>query len=366
VLGTLTGCSDSSSGVQREPICVPGDDEMMFRTLTAQRWGACNSNVGLCLSLAADGSYSTIRGEGDYTISDEGRWNFLARDATSGVACLDDGSVIDFALTSGGLSWGLVGTLPPVDALSVAGDRSALPELLPADVFFQLTQNAWTKTNELDLYGYPTEMTLARDGTFTAAFRHGACEIAGTFSVVATNLGFELNPRAQPNMCDTRSGGTPGSLGASNDRPEIDGGVLRLYGASYREASAKTAVESLSYSSYGGYSLRVDARWDGPLTSAPRTWHFALQNSGMRVQTITSLAVSVTPVVETTNGYSTAGEPSVLVDRMLHEVVAAGHEVARDEEVAIGATGLLLLTVVVSSYDDVQRYDNQRSFILSL
>jgi len=95
VLVGLIGCSGSSTtSVQREQICVPGNDEMMFRTLTAQRWGACNSNVGLCLALAADGSYSTTQGEGDYTISDEGRWNFLARDTTSGVPCPENGSRI--------------------------------------------------------------------------------------------------------------------------------------------------------------------------------------------------------------------------------------------------------------------------------
>ncbi len=345
---------------------MPGDDELMFRTLTAQRWGACGSNIGLCLELAADGSYSMIRGFDDYAITNEGRWNFLARDDATGVACLDDGSVIDFALTPGGLQWGLVGMLPPREPLSVNGLRTELPELLPADEFYALTANAWTKTNALDLYGYPTEMSLAHDGTFAASFRHGECEVAGTFSVIATNLGFELNPNAAPNTCDTRAGGSPANVGASNEHLVISDDVLRFYGASYRDVSAGRSVESLSFTSYGTDALRVDARWSAPLAASSRAWELTLHNGSTRVQTVTSIAMSVTPMVATTDGYSTAGEPIVLVDRQLHELVGPGRDYARDEDVAIGETGLLMLTIVVSSYDDIQRYDNQRSFILSL
>lgn len=338
----------------------------MFRALTAQRWGACGSNVGLCLQLAADGSYSMVRGFDDYEISDEGRWNFLARDEASGVACLDDGSVIDFALTPGGLQWGLIGTLPPREALSGAGLRTQLPDLLPADEFYALTANAWTKTNELDLHGHATEMALAHDGTFTASFRHGECEIAGTFSVVATNQGFELNPNAPPNTCDTRSGGSPANIGASNEHLVVDDGVLRFYGATYRDVSASRSTESLSFTSFGSDALRVDARWSAPLSASSRVWEMTLHNGSTRAQTVTSIELSVTPLVATSDGYSTDGEPLVLVDRVLHEVLGPGRDYARDEEVAIGETGLLLLRIVVSSYDEIQRYDNQRSFILSL
>lgn len=240
-----------------------------------------------------------------------------------------------------------------------------MPELLPADEFYALTANAWTETNELDLHSYPTEMSLAHDGTFTASFRHGECEV-GTFSVVATNLGVELNPNVRPNTCDTRGGGSPANIGASNEHLVIDDGLRRFYGASYRDASASGSVESLSFTAYGNDALRVDARWSAPLSPSSRAWELALHNGSTRMQTVTSIVISVTPLVATSDGYSTAGAPIVLVDRVLHEQLGPGREYARDEDVAIGETGLLLLTIVVSSYDAIQRYDNQRSFILSL
>jgi hypothetical protein len=359
----VAGCAGDATTEPREPICVPGDDAAMFATLTAQRWGACGSNVGLCLALAADGSYEAVRGEGDYEITSSGRWNFLARDAASGIACLDDGSVIDFALGDAGLVWGLAGVLPPRDPLPSTGVREALSDLLPAPEFYALTRHVWAKTNELDLYGEATSFELRRDGTFDAAFRGGECSIAGTFSLVATSTGFELDPRALPNSCDTR--GVPGNLGASNEHPVIEDGVLRLYAASYRDAAISTDEQTLSYTSYGDDTLRVEARWRGALSDESRPWTFTLHNASTRIQTITSLRVSITPLEPTTNGFSLAGPPTVIVDRSLHEALAPGDSLERSEDVAVAASGLWDIEIDVSSYDDIQRYDNQRDFVFS-
>jgi hypothetical protein len=366
VVGALVAaCTGTDTDAPRERICVPGDDAAMYATLTAQRWGACGSNVGLCLALSADGSYHAVRGEGDYEITASGTWNFVARDAQSGLACLDDGSVIDFALTDQGLVWGLVGALPPRDALAATGTRDALPDLLPAPEFYALTRRRWAKTNDLDLYGIATSFALHRDGTFDAAFRGGECTIAGTFSLVATDQGFELNPRPQPNTCDTRSGGSQASLGASNEKPVIDGDILRLYAASYRDAEATSDEQSLSFTSYGGYSLRVDARWHGTLSEEALPWAFTMHNASTRVQTVTSLRVSITPIADSGNGFSPTGPEEIVVDRMLHEAVAPGGAYSRTEDVAVAASGLWLIEIDVSSFDEIQRYDNQRNYVFS-
>src|SRR5262245_12796022 len=105
----LTSClvSTQTTNTHEAPICVvgaPAIDVPMFEQLTANRWGSCGSNNGLCLELRGDGSYSTVAGFDDYFITADGAWNFVARDATSGLACLDNGSVINYALTPNGLA----------------------------------------------------------------------------------------------------------------------------------------------------------------------------------------------------------------------------------------------------------------------
>src|SRR5262245_42031871 len=99
VIVLVAGCTSGVSG-SSQPLCHTGDravDDAMFAQLTANKWGVCNID-GFCLELDASGDYATEAGYGDYSVSARGRWNFLARDATSGLACLNNGSVIDFAI----------------------------------------------------------------------------------------------------------------------------------------------------------------------------------------------------------------------------------------------------------------------------
>src|SRR4051812_36562564 len=148
LLFLLVGCSQITTTAERSPVCKPGDpnvDAVVFAQLTTQRWGYCGSNNGLCLSLAADGSYATVEGFDDYFIEGKGRWNFLARDATSGLVCFDNGAITDFELTPEGLVWRVSGLLPPRDALPTGGTRDELDELHTPELFTALTANAWQR-----------------------------------------------------------------------------------------------------------------------------------------------------------------------------------------------------------------------------
>lgn len=361
----IAGCGEPT----REPVCTPrpGDTDL-FARLTAHRWGTCTGGFGLCLELAASGSYTARRGEGDISVTDTGRWNFLARDAASGLVCLDDGSVIDFALDDRGLRWGLAGVLPASEPLAIAGSRAALPTVEPVAELYALTANAWEKTNELDLYGQPTQFVLHRDGTFDAAFRHGQCTISGTFSLVVTDHGVELNPGALPNTCDTRGGGMAANIGASNELPAIEGGELLLYGASFRDPASGSDEHMLAFRAYGrDAGLLVIARWPGALAHAtPVPWAFTLRNDTSRAQVITSIALSLTPMAATESGFTAIGPASSVYSTTLHETVQPGADHGVHADVTLAGTGLVMLEVDVSSYDDLQRYLNQRHFMLEL
>ena len=241
-------------------------DSAIFGQLTANRWGYCDAD-GFCLTLAADGGYKTALGCGDCVVMDSGRWNFVARDSTSGLVCLDNNSVMDFALVPDGLRWdGSV--LPATDVLAETGSRSSLDGMPDSVLFDQLTAHPWAKTNNFDLAFTPTSFALARDGTFTGSFRDGACDVAGTFSVVYDDSRQEFHPHAAPNSCDTR--GYSGELAASNEAPVLErDGTLRFYEASYRDAALADDERSFTYSSYSDadYGLVVGAKWHRDFTA---------------------------------------------------------------------------------------------------
>jgi len=101
-------------------------DAAVYSALTTTSWfdsGGCGPTGDplppTCnrLQLGADGSY-TWTAFSDYPERmQSGSWNFRARDATTGVVCLDDGSVVDFALTpTGDLRWGQLGLLSARDS----------------------------------------------------------------------------------------------------------------------------------------------------------------------------------------------------------------------------------------------------------
>lgn len=343
LLVCVVGCTSTDS---EEAVICTANDPAVFTQLTDQRWGACDSNNGLCLQLAADGTYRAVTGYDDYAISDSGLWSFVARDATSGLACFDNGSVIDFALTPDGLRWDGA-MLPAFESLAIVGSRAALAVIPASPVFLDLTEHPWAKTNDFDLDLAPTSFSLHRDGTFTGSFRHGASSVNGTFSVVYDNRGdVEFHPRSTP------------SIAASNDVPHFDdNGLLRFYAASYRDAAIKTDEQSLAYSAYAGDAgLVVTATWRGALLpNATSTWELTLRNPTAREQTITSIQIML----------AVFDGQTVLVDRTLQEVVAPGAAYTTTVDVAFAA-GPQALLIDVRSFDTRQPYTNYRSFFVEL
>jgi len=349
----LLGCDAASN----EAVICTANDPNVFTKLSGQRWGACDSNNGLCLQLAADGSYRAVAGFDDYAISDSGRWSYFARDAQSGLVCFDNGSVIDFALTADGLRWD-GSLLPAFEPLAIAGSRAALDTIPPSPMFTDLTAHAWSKTNDFDPYLAPTSFLLHRDGTFFGSFRHGECSISGTFSVVYdASDRVALHAHSKPNVCDTRNGGTSGNLADGTPYFEPDG-VLRFFSTSYRDSMIESAEQSLIYNAYGGNDagLVVSATWQEPLASnATSSWQMTLRNPTEREQTVTALRIELI----------TGETRVVLVDRVLQEVLAAGATYATSVDLAFAA-GPQGLLIDVTSFDARQSYSNYRSYFVEL
>ena len=334
------------------PCHTTSGDSALFARLTANRWGKCDAN-NFCLSLQADGDYDSMRGCGDCIETDHGRWNFVARDDTSGLVCFDNGSVIDFELVAGGLRWD-AGELPATESLDATGSRAGLDGLAASPLFDQLTAHAWAKTNNFDLYFTPTSFALARDGTFTGSFREGACDVAGTFSVVYGGSQPELHPHAAANVCDTR--GYAADIAASNEIPVVEhDGILRFFEASYRDASIVTDDRSFLFSSYSdsNYGLVVGAKWQHDFV-ASSTSHLdiTITNPTPRAQTITKLSLMFD------------GQP--IVDEMLQEAIPPGGTYATSTELSFGAPGIAALLVDVESQDDRQSYANYHGYSVEL
>jgi hypothetical protein len=121
----LAGCDEADPAVLARHVCGEGNpstDAAVYTALTATSWfdrSRCESGDRLpptCnrLQLSGDGSYTWTAFSDAPERDQAGAWNFRARDATSGLVCLGNGSVVDFALTpAGGLRWGPLGELDP-------------------------------------------------------------------------------------------------------------------------------------------------------------------------------------------------------------------------------------------------------------
>lgn len=359
----LVGCSEltSNTTLDRSAVCKPGDpsiDAAVFAQLTAHRWGYCGSNNGLCLTLSATGDYHTIAGFDDYFIEDAGRWNFLARDATSGLVCFDDGTMTDFELTSSGLVWKVSGLLPARDAITGGGTRDALDEMQAPELFATLTANAWQRQNELDLFYEPTSFAIARDGTWDAEWRFGECRASGTLSIerAPQALGAPkeaLRSHPTENACDTRGGGMTAGL------PTID---------EYAAPGSSGDTQFLTFHSYGGgYGLRVRASWRSTLHGdTTKEWTVTLTNVMVTVQTVSTLLVTLTPIAETDNGYTATGAKATLVDQTLGEMIDSFGTLETTASLALPAPGLYSLGVEVVSADNRQPYQNRASYVLEL
>lgn len=378
----VLGCGGVSDAELAKQICGPGTasvDAAAYHALTATSWydtGACEAGGGLpptCNRLRLDGNGSFLW----TAVSDvvermqSGAWNFRARDATSGVVCLGDGSVVDFVLRPGGeLDWGPLGALSPEVPSPPGTERGLLPQVAVDPLFVQLTRHDWAKTNEMDLYREATSFALHSDGTFDAEFRGGACTESGTFSLIreryTTGSRFRLSTHPDSGRCDPRNGGIPSfQLG---DTPRFEDGVLSASGGTYRDASFTTDERYLRFSSYYQAGLTVAARWNGALhTGALTRWAMALHNDGTQPQTVASLRVDLTPATMTSDGYTIAGPAVTAADLAIGKLVAPGATLTLDEVAFIPApAGSMIVRIVVESSDGRQSYHNQESYLVEL
>ncbi len=366
ILLAVVGCTDAPVEELARTVCggpSTHDELTLFGQLTALSWwasGPCTDGGGLpptCnrLELRRDGSYAWTAASDYLERDDHGAWNFRARDARSGVLCLGDGSVIDFALEPTGLRFGPLGILDPDQPLGGTGSRDQLPTVRVDDAYVALTAHPWVKTNELDLYRLPEELALARDGTLAATYRSGSCEVTGTFSLVADHVGgltprtrFSLWPAEAPNTCDLRGGGSPANV--PSGEPELEGDLLHFYAASYRPPGpTEDRLLRFSYGSDAG--LAITARWTGALHSnAPSAWTFDLVNNDpLRAQQLVRLRLAQTPLVATSDSYQAAGPEVVLADVAIGQTLAPGASLELPVTFTLGAPGLTQLVILAES-----------------
>jgi hypothetical protein len=377
----MIGCGGDDPEAEAKQVCggEGAMDGAVYEALTATSWlepVGCRSTDRLpptCneVRLSGDGTYAWQAFTDVLERDQKGTWNFRARDATGGVVCLDDGSVVDFELAAGGLRWGRLGVLVPDEDLARGPGRDALPAIAVDPLFLDLTANGWAKTNEMELYLYPASFALRRDGTFDAAFRGGACTVAGTFGLVGepTRAGrrLVLESTAAVNACDIRFGDLPFAFGGE---PRLEDGVLHALSSTYRDAAEVTERRYLELSAYSGATgLTVFATWDGALRAGtPTSWAFELRNDDDQPQQVSALRIELTPEAMTANGFMSTGPAVRVIDRPLDLTIAPGDRVAVEGAAAFtpGPAGWTLFDVQVDSSDGSQAYRNRETFLTEL
>jgi hypothetical protein len=376
----LVGCtvgppSGPSAGIE---VCGARSsyDGAVFAALTAVEWDSgCDGGGGglapTCtqIQLGADGHFSWTA-ISDYVERDQsGGWNFQTRSDHDGIVCLQTGAVLAFSIESNLLTFGPLG-LSPGMALTATGSRGSLPTLVSDPLFPQLA-HTWTKANRFDLYRVAQDITLVRDGTYTASYRDGACTHAGTWSVDLEPRTTGPTPvwwtRADSNACDLRNGGTTAELEDNGDTPLVEDSGLVLYDQAYREVGTTDTHSWFSFDAYST-SVRTTGTLDAELSaSSPTTFDLVFDNRSDTNKTLTSFSVRATPVTLTTAGYEAAGSTFDLVVADLgNESLATLSQTGHSVTVSPPAAGDIDLAFELDYADAIQTYTSRASYIVTI
>jgi hypothetical protein len=310
------GCTQSGDPVCGKPHPADG---ALYAFLTASGWqNGCPSTGRLpttCteLTLEADGSYAwTARS--DYTERDQsGSWNFSSASTNGGVICLGDGSVLRFDRRGKDLRFGPM-TFSPGKPLSGRGERADLPHVNPSSLYVGLVAAAWQKANLFNLFMEPDRLQLARDGTFSASYRAGACKHGGTWSLD----GSTMIPASDANTCDQRGGGTTASIAASNARPRLEGDLLVFRaGAVYHDAERPLARPLFRFDAYGD-SVETTGELFGKLAAGSQSSiRFTLENRSAAEMWLEALELTLQALKPAGSGFTLDGPEEALAKQDL-------------------------------------------------
>ena len=294
-------------------------DATAFANLTATNWndGGCDSGGPLpptcnTIELDADGRYAWTAISDVVERDQHGQWNFTARDQSSGIVCLDNGAVLAFEMIAGGMRLGQLG-LETGKPLTATGSREDLFPVLSDPLFPALTAHEWVKTNNFNLGTDAQQFTLARDGTFTASYRDGACTHGGVWSIDldprSSGPTPVLYPSSDANTCDIR-GSTSAQLPAA-DVPRIELGRLILFCSSYRGPA--TAPPWFAFQGYSDdVGVETSGALDHDVSASGTTFDLDFVNRATTAKNLSSFAIRATPVMLVPQGYSGTG-PAVLL-----------------------------------------------------
>ena len=348
-------------------------DATVFASLTATAWNdaGCSSTDPLpptcnTIELDADGRYAWTA-VSDVTERDQhGQWNFMARDTSSGIVCLDNGAVLAFQLFPQGLRLGELG-LGASTPLTATGAREDLFPVQSDPLFPELTAHEWVKTNNFDLGTNAQQFTLARDGTFAASYRDGACTHGGVWSIDITPRTTGptpmLFPSSDPNTCDIRSS-TSAQLPAS-DVPRIEDGRLVLYDTAYRAPG--TAAPWFAFQGYGdGVGIDTSGTLDHDVSASGTNFDFDFANGSRSAKALSSISIRATPTMQVADGYSAAGPTVMLVSMDLTGTSLAPGDHATASLTAAPAAGLTQLTIELDYADSTQTYMSRADYFVTV
>jgi len=346
-------------------------DATVFANLTATDWhdGGCDSGGPLpptcnTIELDASGQYSWMAISDVVERNQHGQWNFTARDQSSGIVCLDNGAVLSFELITGGLRLGELG-LETGMPLTGTGSREDLFPVLSDPLFPALTAHEWVKTNNFNLGTDAQQFTLARDGTFTASYRDGACTHGGVWSIDitprTTGAVPQLFPSSEPNTCDIR-GGTTAQLPAA-DVPRIENGRLILFSSSYRGSAS-----GQPWFSFDGYSDEVatTGTLDHDVSASGTTFALDFENRSKVAKSLTSISIRATPVMVVADGYSSTGPAVQLASSDLTGTSLAPADHASASLSITPAVGDQLLTIELDYIDATQAWTSRADYFVTV
>jgi hypothetical protein len=357
------GCGDL---VVRRPY-----DETLFKTLTTHQWrnptcGSYDQMPLTCITieLRADGTYRWSIVSDIVERDESGIWNFSARDERSGIVLLSGGSVIAFELNNGQLTFGQY-DLAEGDELDpstvTSGGRTGLPEVRVPELYCELLDGPWSKTNQADLYCFPDRYEFHGDGTMVASFREGECTHTSTWSLD----GFTTIEREAPNMCDKRRSEPAADVFVGS--VSIEGDMLLFNSLDGYRRGTESSVDQLFIVESYSRTVELRAELRGPLVAGEEIEvDLTMTNTSLSEENLQNLTISMHALQLIDNDFNTVGEEAVLTVLDLTGIVLAPEEqqVAQVSIIPEFAGTYIDLQFALAFSDEWHEYVSRRAFIV--
>lgn len=210
---------------------------------------------------------------------------------------------------------------------------------LENELYTQLANTKWRKSNRFDLFMYPTSVCFDSAGRYIAEYRDGDCSAEGHWSL--EGQGTKLSSCPENNACDLR--GISASITSGPEAPLFVDNMVVFHGAAYVPDSARHD-ENVFF--HDLVDMRVIGKYRGNLEQAKKT-KIELTVFAPTVSTLSNVKVTSQRLVAADQCYTADGELSMIGKSQIEQSVTVGTPNYFPIEITPSISGIVWLSFEV-------------------